>query len=524
MGIYLNPDNINFQGHLKADIYVDKTMLIKEINRFIDKGKKYICVSRPRRFGKTMAGDMLCAYYSKGCDSRELFSGLQIAKASCFEEKLNKFNVIKFDMNGFYQTVIDRKAIFRKITEKIKLEMKEQFPDVRLLDDDSLADSMLSIYSKTGETFVLIIDEYDVLVRERVDEELLNEYLCFLNGLFKNSDLSPAISLAYITGILPMVRDKVQSKLNNFDEYTVLDSKNLSAFIGFTTDEVKRLCDEYGMDFEECRAWYDGYALRGMEIYNPKSVVEAMESGEFGNYWSKSSTYKVVSDRISQNFAGIKDAVINMISGEEVPVEVTEYMNTMTDFESLDDIFTYLIHIGYLAYNKDGKTCRIPNREIWLEWQSAIKILDNYSKTNEIIKASKELLNATLAGDEKAVEKALDESHIHVSSNRSYNNEDVLQSAIYLAYLYALNDYTIVREMTAGRGFSDVTFIPIKKENPALIIELKKNKTPLSALDQIKEKRYFDSLSHYEGNLIFVGINYDEDKKTHECRIERFKK
>ena len=321
-----------------------------------------------------------------------------------------------------------------------------------------------------------------------------------------------------------MVRDRIQSKLNNFREYTILDARDLAEYVGFTDDEVHTLCDEHGLDYAECRSWYDGYRQHGLEIYNPESVVMAVEDRKFKSYWSQTSTYQVIAERLRENFKGTRDAVIRMMAGESVDVRVTSYMNTLTDFATRDDIFTYLLHIGYLAYDEENGTCRIPNREIWQEWEFAAAVVDEYEETDNIIRASKELLQATIDGDEEAVARALDESHIHVTGNRSYNNEDALQSAIYLAYLYAINKYTIIREATSGRGFADVVFTPIKQTDPALIIELKRNSSTESALDQIKEKRYFDCLSHYEGNLLFVGINYDEKDKTHTCRIERYVK
>ena len=492
MGIYLNPSNANLLEDLKKELYIDKSMMIREINHFIDTGNQYVCVSRARRFGKTMAGNMLSAYYSKGCDSREEFSRLKISKDPCFEEKLNKYNVIMFDMNSEFENAENEETLLSFLTEEIKAELREQFPNVTLSNGDNLAKSILKIYNQTGETFIIIIDEYDVLVREDVSENLFKTYLKFLNGLFKSNTVRPAISLAYLTGILPIVRQKTQSKLNNFEEYTMLNARELSEYVGFTEDEVRMLCSERKMDFAECKSWYDGYRQNGYEIYNPRSVIKAMSDKEYGSYWNQTSTYTVIADRLSANFDGMRDSVIQMLSGEDVPVRVTTYMNTMTDFMSLDDAFTYLIHIGYLAYDDDKKTCRIPNREIWQEWETAVRVLDDYSETNKIIHSSKELLESTLSGDEQAVAKALDESHIHVTSNRSYNNEDALQSAIYLAYLYALNHYTIVREMTAGKGFSDVTFIPVKNDRPALIIELKRNGSANSAVNQIREKKYFD--------------------------------
>ena len=524
MGIYLNPGNEVFRRITSAEIYVDKSMLLAETNMMLNSVNDYICMSRPRRFGKTVAGNMLCAYYSKGCDSREIFDRLKISENPDYEKHLNKFNVIKIDMNSEYQNASNKREVLNILTREIRKEMREEFPDVIFEDDDSIGRCMLRVYTSTNQTFIIVMDEYDVFVREQVDEELFNEFLSLLNGFFKSDTLRPAISLAYLTGILPIVRDKIQSKLNNFDEYTILSAGRFSEYMGFTADEVKKLCEAYSIDYKECRNWYDGYTLNGYEIYNPESVVKCITDRYFDSYWGKTSTYRVISDRLEQNFRGTKDEVIKMLSGESVDVNITSYLNTMDSFASRNDVFTYLMHLGYLAYDRENKTCRIPNREIRQEWYNAIESSGDYDTTNEIIEASKELLIRTMAGDEEAVAHALDISHIHVTSNRSYNNEDALQSAIYLAYIYALNDYICIREMTTGKGFADVVYIPVKSGKSALIIELKHNKCAESAITQIQNKQYFAALEHYYGDLLFVGINYDEKDKTHTCKIEQFKK
>ena len=527
MGIYLNPGNENFRRTLAGGKYVDKTEMISVINHYIDTGNNYICISRPRRFGKTIAGNMLSAYYSKGCDSKELFAGLRIASDPDYVSpngRRNTQNVIKIDLNSEYQNARNKENLILELEEKIKRELRREFENAEIKDSYSLAESILEIFASTGQTFIIIIDEYDVLVREQVNKELFDKYLSFLNGLFKSDTLRPAISLAYLTGILPVVRDKIQSKLNNFEEYTILDAAELAEFIGFTSEEVKALCKKYEMDYADCRRWYDGYYQRGYEIYNPESVIKAIPRKVYGSYWGKTSSYEAIAERIRQNFEGTKEDVIRMLSGESIDVNVTRYMNTMDSFSTKSDLFTYLIHLGYLAYDQKEETCRIPNWEVRQEWYNAIEGNEDYKETNRIIGSSKQLLEDTINGNAEAVAKALDISHIHVTSNRSYNNEDALQSAIYLAYLYALNKYTIVKEMTTGKGFADVVFIPYVENYPAMIIELKHNKTAESALKQIKEKEYFDSLSHYNGNLLFVGIDYDEKNKTHTCRIEKFEK
>ena len=524
MGIYLNPSDDNFRATLTRKIYVDKTMMISVINEFIRTDNKYICVSRPRRFGKTIAGNMLSAYFSKGCDSRELFAPLKIAHDESFESNLNKFNVIKIDVNSEYRNARKKDLLIDDLTDAILGEFKEQFPKIKFRDSWSIVQAILAVFDSTGEQFVIIMDEYDVLVRENVTAELFTQYLDLLNGLFKSDTVRPAIALAYLTGILPIVRDKVQSKLNNFREYTILNSGPLAEFVGFTSEEVKALCKKFDMDYTECKRWYDGYKQGNFEIYNPESVVCSIEDKAYDGYWSKTSSYEVITDRIRQNFEGTKDAVIRMLAGESVDVNVLRFLNTMNSFVTRSDLFTYLIHLGYLAYDKNEKTCHIPNKEVRDEWFNAVESLDDYAVTNKIIEHSRELLAETIRGNADAVAKALDVSHIHVTSNRSYNNEDALQSAIYLAYIYALNKYTVVKEMTTGKGFADVVFIPFvdDKKYPAMIIELKRNGSAETALNQIREKKYFDSLGAYSGDLLFIGVNYDENAKTHECKIERF--
>ena len=503
---------------------MDKTMMLSVMNRYIDEGNNYVCISRPRRFGKTITGNMLAAYYSKGCDSRELFAGTKIGEVPEFDKKLNRYNVIQIDINSEYQNAENKDNFLKRLLRKLKAEIVKEFPQIEFDSEESFADRILRVYSETGETFIIILDEYDALVREQVSEPLFQEYLGFLNGLFKSNTLRPAISLAYLTGILPIVRDKIQSKLNNFREYTILNTRELSSYVGFTAEEVQKLCGQYGMDFEECRRWYDGYHLGGEEIYNPESVVMSMDGHEYGSYWGMTSTYEAISERIRMNFAGTKEDVVRMLSAESIDVNVTRFMNTMDSFKTRSDVFTYLIHLGYLAYDKDTGTCRIPNKEVRQEWLNAIEEEPGYEVTNQVIHASKELLEKTWKGDAQAVAEALDVSHIHVTSNRSYHNEDALQSAIYLAYLYALNQYTLVKEMTTGKGFADVVFIPYLPDIPAMIVELKHNHSAESALQQIRDKKYFASLEHYSGNLLFVGIDYDEKTKEHSCKIEQFVK
>ena len=519
MGIYLNPNNVLLKRARKSEIFIDKSMMIAELNKLVDTENNFLCVSRPRRFGKSVAGNMIAAYYSKGCDSRELFKDLKIAKTKDFETYLNKLNVIKIDMNAEYMS---NKGEFLPIMQrKIMKDFFKAFPDIDFSDCRSFADCMLEVYADRAETFVVIIDEYDVLVREKAPRDLFVSYLEFLNAMFKNSTLSPAISLAYLTGILPIVRDQIQSKLNLFTEYSMTNPMKLAEFVGFTAEETKGLCEQYGMDYEECKRWYDGYDLKTVkEIFSPRSVVSAMMNGEYGSYWTQTGSYDALRLYILMNFDGMRDDVVTMMGGGKVPVEVDSYLNTMTDFRGKDDVFTYLIHLGYLAYDRETQLCYIPNEEIRKQWVISVQHEQDYKPIIKMINDSKQLLEATINKDEKAVAAALTEAHIRTTNPLTYNNEASFQSAIGLAYFYANTKYTVIKELPTGKGYADLALIPYVPNIPAMIIELKNNKSAESAINQIKEKKYDDLLEHYRGNLLFVGINYDPDTKEHQCKIE----
>ena len=325
MGIYVNPNNESLKFSMNSPTYVDKSMLIAEVNRLVCTEKRFLCISRSRRFGKTMAVNMLSAYFSKGCDSRELFAKLKISKDPSFEKYLNKFNVIKLDVNSFYSKYGPKADLVPLFSANIHSELKAAFPSVVIPDDEPLAGCLEKIYASTGEQFVVLFDEYDVLIREKVSESVFKSYLAFLNSMFKNDNLAPAIALAYITGILPVVRDKVQSKLNVFREYSMIGAGRLSEFVGFTAEETQKLCSENGLDFEECRRWYDGYNLGGFELYSPNSVIEAIENNEVGSYWTQTGSYEALKNFILMDFEGILQDVKIMIGGGNECAQLSEH-------------------------------------------------------------------------------------------------------------------------------------------------------------------------------------------------------
>ena len=523
MGIYVNPRPNNFLSDLQSEIYIDKSRIIEVTNKFIDTNNKFICVSRPRRFGKTMLMNLVSAYYTRGADSRPQFERMKISTADNWDKNLNKLNVIVLDINDEYCNRPVKNRMFEDVTKEIKKEMIKQYPNIDFEGIDTLALLIKKVFDETNIPFVLLFDEYDALFREKVSEDLIAQYLQFLNGLFKSNSVRPAIALAYLTGILPIFRDRVQSKLNNFKEYTMILPKDFDQYIGFTEDEVKVLCEQNDMDFAEAKRWYDGYVLNDKEIFNSNSLVQAIENHRFASYWSKTGSYEAISDKIEMNFDGIQERVKHLLAGESIDIDVDGYTNSPVSFKSAEDVFTFLIHLGYLCYDPDTQTCRIPNMEIRQEWIYAIRPNSDYAETNKLIEASRKLLEKTIACDEEFVANSLNKSHFLATSDKTYNNEFGLQAAIMFAYMYAMNDYYIFKEMQGGKGYADLVLVPAKIKSPAIVIELKYEHSPDYALKQIKERQYFEGLNRYHGELLFVGINYTEDK-THKVKIEHFSK
>ena len=346
MGTYVNPGTKNMEIDIDDEFYVDKSLLVKVLNTKLNKKDRFICVSRPRRFGKTMAANMIAAYYSKDCDSHDVFSDLKISKDSSFEENINKYTVIQLDMNDVVTNKEDN-SITEYINKEVVSELRKIYPSALPEENVSLSKAIKEIFSLTGDQFVFVIDEYDVIIRDQKYSSELDGYLTFLVSLFKNSATAPAIALAYLTGIMPIIKEKTQSKLNNFKEYTMLNAKDMAPFMGFTEDEVKSLSTQSGMEFDELKKWYDGYNLNEIEIYSPKSVINSVGKRRCDDYWTQTKSYKALKDYILMDFNGIKNDVISMVSGEHIPVNVKKFTNT-SFIDSKDDAFTSLIHLGYL--------------------------------------------------------------------------------------------------------------------------------------------------------------------------------
>ena len=536
MGTYINKGNNAFRDIVNSE-YVDKTSLIPFINKTLNTESRYSCVTRCRRFGKSMAAKMLCAYYDKSCDSRELFRGLKAEQDKSFEKYLNKYSVIYLDVTSFTARPELGDRIVRVIQEKIIEELKDTFPDVRYKDNSDLMDTLAAIHQETDEKFFFIIDEWDAICREfperrkmkgdasGVTPTILDEYVMLLRRLFKTQDSDEVFAGAYLTGILPIKKYNTESALNNFREYSMINPGRMANVLGFTHDEVKELCHSFDMDIKKMEQWYDGYRIgRASHIFNPYSVMRAIENDCYKSYWTTTGAYDSVVTYIQMNFEGLKDDVIRMLSGEHVYVNTFKFQNDMRIVNSKSDVFTVLIHLGYLAYDEDMKQCYIPNKEVGEEFLNAVEDT-SWTRLVEAITVSQNLLAATISGNAQAVAQAIDIAHDENTSILAYNDENSLACVLSIAYIWAKNEYVIHREYATGKGYADLVMIPRRNvSKPAIVIELKYNHSADTAISQIKQKNYPAKLADYTGDVLLVGINYDKESKQHTCKIEKYRK
>ena len=521
MGIYINKGNDAFQ-RVRNSEYVDKSGLIKVVNSTLNTRNSFLCVSRCRRFGKSMAAEMLNAYYDHSCDSRQLFEDLEIASDPDFEKHLNKYPVIYVDMTSFVTRFHDEEDIIRYIDAELTQEIKATYPEVRLEEKHDLMDSLIRIAMHTGERFIFIIDEWDAICREfSPGTKAMDKYVNWLRRMFKDVSAYSVFAGAYLTGILPIKKYKTESALNNFIEYSMVEPVDMARYFGFTKKEVRVLAEKHGMDFSELEKWYDGYQI-GDEpsIFNPNSVMQAIRSRRCRSFWGTTGAFGAVKDYISMDYEGLKDDILKMLAGGRCYVDPTGFQNDMSVVRSKDDVFTVLIHLGYLAYNWREDECYIPNKEVEAEMANAVKA-NNWANLTTVLNQSRKLLESTLQADEEAVARGVDLAHDDNTSILSYNNENSLSCVLSLAYIYARNDYIFHRELPSGKGFADIVLIPRKHvDKPAILLELKYNHDADSAIDQIHRKQYPTKVSEYSGEIILVGINYDKESKQHTCRIE----
>ncbi len=520
MGLYFNPSNEGYCQAVNSRIYIDKTSMIDILNSRLFTEEKCISVSHARRFGKSQMAEMIDAYYNIGCDSEEIFSHLEISKSSDFKKHLNKYNVIHLDISSFADYY--KEKLVSKIIELIYNEMRSEFPDI--MDIDNPFATILSQVCQISETpFVIIIDEWDCVIRNFSDRpELVHEYLQFLHSLFKSRESKKFLALGYITGILPIKKIEDESALNNFFEYTMIDSAEFTTYFGFTESEVDMLCNRFNMNKESVKEWYNGYLINGKHMYNPNSVYMAMTRQRLEPYWKNTSAFGTINNFITMNFDGLKEDITKMLAGEKIFVNTGTFQNDLSLIESKDEVLTALIHLGYLGYDKNENSAYIPNYEVKEAYQSALS-KGKWSEISKSISRCEELLFSTIHGDADKVAELIEISHETYTSILKYNDENALGCVITMAYFTAPAYYNVIRELPSGKGFADIVMIPRADSGnkPAMIIELKWDKDADTAIKQIKEKRYTGNLKGYGKKILLVGVSYDKESKKHECVIEK---
>ncbi|MBR6223786.1 MAG: AAA family ATPase [Lachnospiraceae bacterium] len=520
MGTYLNPGNSGFARIIASD-YIDKTGLISLINGTIGTTKSMTCISRPRRFGKSYAAQMLCAYYDKTCDSHSLFDAYEIMQDESYEKHMGKYDVIYIDMTYVKQFCDGYESLVTYLPEKITEELLTAYPEV--IASNEFPTTLMRVVEHTGNKIVIIIDEWDAPIRENIKIE--RAYLELLRSLFKSSGTTSKIfAAAYMTGILPIKKDGSQSALSDFREYTMIKPRKYGEYVGFTEAEVKDLCDEHNISFDSMKHWYDGYDFKEVgAVYNPNSVMLAIENDDFDSYWTESSAAEGLMKYISKPYSGLTKTIAELIGGVDVKVNTKGFANDLVTFRGKDDVLTLMIHLGYLAYDSEKETVHIPNEEIKLEFQKAIREVD-HEETIKRLNESDKLFLDTISGNEEAVAAQIEKIHREETSPLHYNKEDSLRSVIKLAYYTYRDNYLQWEELPAGDGYADLVYLPKRDSDwPVLVVELKWNKTAEGAIDQILSKHYPDVIKDYGSEILLVGINYDKDApdgdRKHECRI-----
>jgi hypothetical protein len=535
MGTYINPGNTGFAEILKSE-YVDKTGMIRLINQSIGTKRKLTCISRPRRFGKTYAAQMLCAYYDRSCDSRNLFSGYAVSVDDSFEKHLNKYHVISLDISGFVSDARKKGLPSREIPTAIDGALLSEIQSLytELKHISNLNECLLELVRRTGTRIIFVIDEWDAVIREAKEDILAQEsYLNLLRGWFKNNNFTPeAVAAAYMTGILPIKKDGSQSAISDFEEYSMLEPRAFAEYVGFTEEEVKNECFRLGRNFSSMKKWYDGYTVGDCSsIYNPYSVMQALETGKYKSYWKKTTAAETLMTYIDMNQDGLQDDIARLIAGDKIVVDTDSFCNDVETFTCKDDVLTLLIHLGYLtyvevadSYSSDDETLTglagIPNEEVRTEFEKILR-RSKHKKLVELVRKSDRLLAETIAGNENEVAKCIQEVHDSAYAPAFYNNEQSLRYVLKMAYLSCVDQYAKVEELPSGHGIADIVFLPKRRSSlPAMIIELKWNQSAEGALGQIRENGYQKVLDNYGGDVILVGVSYDKKTKRHDCRIE----
>jgi len=537
MGTYLNsitPYTL-YKSESLSPYFVDKTLMLRELFPYVSAGNRHICITRPRRFGKTIMANMISSFFQKASDSSDVFDSLTISQVDDYRRYKNQYNVIRIDFSKMPRNCDSYTQYIERIEALLIEDVKEAFPQVKINEADAVGDILESVFVQCGEKFIFVLDEWDFIFhRDFINEIDKEKYVAFLSNLLKDR---PYVVLSYMTGILPIAKYSSGSELNMFAEFTMVNSPMFGEYFGFTDDEVDDLyrryiveCDrqhkEKSVTRKGLRDWYNGYYTKsGERVYNPRSVVFALQFNNLANYWTSSGPYDEIYYYIRNNISDVRDDLALMISGESVTAKIQEYAATSMNLSTRDEIYSAMVVYGFLSY-LNGKVC-IPNRELMEKFDELLVKNESLGYVYRLAKESEKMLKATLAGDTLTMERILEFAHNTEVPLLSYNHETELSAIVNLVYLAARDSYRVEREDKAGTGYVDFIFYPYDTTADCIILELKVDHTPDEAIAQIIDKKYalkfmpkLAGQKIYTGRILAVGIGYWKDSKEHSCKVE----
>lgn len=541
MGTYLNsitPYTL-YKSESLSPYFVDKTLMLRELFPYVSAGNRHICITRPRRFGKTIMANMISSFFQKASDSSDVFDSLTISQVDDYRRYKNQYNVIRIDFSKMPRNCDSYTQYIGRIEALLIEDVKEAFPQVKINEADAVGDILESVFVQCGEKFIFVLDEWDFIFhRDFINEIDKEKYVAFLSNLLKDR---PYVVLSYMTGILPIAKYSSGSELNMFAEFTMVNSPMFGEYFGFTDDEVDDLyrryiveCDrqhkEKSVTRKGLRDWYNGYYTKsGERVYNPRSVVFALQFNNLANYWTSSGPYDEIYYYIRNNISDVKDDLALMISGESVTAKIQEYAATSMNLSTRDEIYSAMVVYGFLSY-LNGKVC-IPNRELMEKFDELLVKNESLGYVYRLAKESEKMLKATLAGDTLTMERILEFAHNTEVPLLSYNHETELSAIVNLVYLAARDSYRVEREDKAGTGYVDFIFYPYDTTADCIILELKVDHTPDEAIAQIIDKKYalkfmpkLAGQKIYTGRILAVGIGYWKESKKHSCKVEEILK
>lgn len=541
MGTYLNsitPYTL-YKSESLSPYFVDKTLMLRELFPYVSAGNRHICITRPRRFGKTIMANMISSFFQKASDSSEVFDSLTISQVDDYRRYKNQYNVIRIDFSKMPRNCDSYTQYIERIEALLIEDVKEAYPQVKINEADAVGDILESVFVQCGEKFIFVLDEWDFIFhRDFINEIDKEKYVAFLSNLLKDR---PYVVLSYMTGILPIAKYSSGSELNMFAEFTMVNSPMFGEYFGFTDDEVDDLyrryiveCDrqhkEKSVTRKGLRDWYNGYYTKsGERVYNPRSVVFALQFNNLANYWTSSGPYDEIYYYIRNNISDVRDDLALMISGESVTAKIQEYAATSMNLSTRDEIYSAMVVYGFLSY-LNGKVC-IPNRELMEKFDELLVKNESLGYVYRLAKESEKMLKATLAGDTLTMERILEFAHNTEVPLLSYNHETELSAIVNLVYLAARDSYRVEREDKAGTGYVDFIFYPYDTTADCIILELKVDHTPDEAIAQIIDKKYalkfvpkLAGQKIYTGRILAVGIGYWKESKKHSCKVEEILK